>query len=435
VQCVRLLGVLSCAQPEFVVRRHQVEGAHVMSDFVMSDAVNSDSVASDSQTLPKLADSGTLAQAIVDSVAEPLVVLDSELRVVAASRSFCQAFKLARQDTEGRLLYDLGEGRWDIAELRLLLEKVLPEHGVVEGYEVEREFPSVGRRALRLSARRVRYDGNLNSSILLTMTDVTATRAVEREMNELTWQKEALLKEMRRRVGNSAALMAGILTLQAKAAPSDETRRHLQDAHRRVMSVAAAQDNLHVAGQIELIEIAPYLSRLCRALADSMIGEDGPISLQVQAAAGHMNSGQAVGIGLIVTELVLDALKHAFPAVTRADQIVVGFEIAGTDWKLSISDNGIGMAQEDAGPLGQESSSLCTSIVKTLAQQLQAEVEVATGPTGTSVSITHATAAGARAARKDKPARAAKGDAEVGRSGALHALSNGSGTGGNKFAA
>jgi chemotaxis protein methyltransferase CheR len=229
--------------------------------------------------------------------------------------------------------------------------------------------------------------------------------------------------------------MASILTLQAKTAPSEETRRYLEDAHKRVMSVAAVQDNLHVTGQIELIEIAPYLSRLCRALADSMIGEDGPISLQVQAAAGHMNSAQAVSIGLIVTELVLDVLRHAFPAATHAGQIVVGFEIAGSDWKLSISDNGIGMAQEDAGPPGQERSSLAASIVKTLAQQLQAEVEVATSPAGTSVSITHATAAAARAARQDRPARAAKRAAGVDRSEALHALQDGSGTGGNKFAA
>jgi two-component sensor histidine kinase len=403
-----------------------------MTRVVVSDATTSDSVMSDIQTFLGVEDASILALAIVDSVAEPLVVLDSDLRVVAASTSFYLAFKLDRQSTQGRLLYELGDGQWDIAELRMLLEKVLPEHGLVEGYEVEREFPSIGRRAVRMSARRVRHRGNLRSNILLTLTDVTEPRAMEREMQELMLQQEALLKEMRRRVGNSAAIMASILTLQAQTALSEETRRHLHDAHQRVMSVAAAQDNLHVAGQIELIEIAPYLSRLCRALADSMIGEDGPISLQAQAAAGHMNSGQAVSIGLIVTELVLDALRHAFPTVTRAGQIVVAFEIAGADWKLSISDNGIGMAQADAGPLGPERSGLGTSIVKTLAQQLQAEVEVVTGPTGTSVSITHVTAAGAR---KDRSARAPKRAAAVGLSGALHALSDESSTGGNKFAA
>jgi two-component sensor histidine kinase len=94
---------------------------------------------------------------------------------------------------------------------------------------------------------------------------------------------------------------------------------------------------------------------------------------------------------LLSTELVINALKHAFPAVTRAGQIVVAYEVAGTNWKLSISDNGIGVPEESTGRLGQKKSGLGTSIVKALSQQLEAQVEVLSGATGTTVSITHAT--------------------------------------------
>jgi two-component sensor histidine kinase len=377
----------------------------------MSDSVTSDCPASGSQSSPAVEDAGILAQAIIDTVDQPFVVLDDDLRVVTASRSFCLAFKLAREDARGRLLYDLGEGQWDIAELRTLLEKILPEHGLVEGFEVDRAFPGIGRRALRLSARRVPHQGNRRSNILLTMTDVTATLVMEQEMKELMWQKEVLLKEMRRRVANSATLIASILMLKAKTVPSEEMRQHLQDVHQRVMLVAAAQDNLHVAGQIGLIEIAPYLSRLCQALTDSMIGESRPLSLKVEGGGGHLNSAQAVSIGLIVTELVLNALKHAFPPATRAGQIAVAYEIAGIDWKLSVSDNGIGVSEDQAGPLGHERSDFGTSIVKALTQQLGARVEVLTGPTGTTVSVTHATFAhvsSAHAWRTDHVASAQK---------------------------
>ena len=397
-----------------------------MTRIVVSESAMPDSVMSDIQTFLGIEDASILALAIVDSVAEPLVVLDSDLRVVAASSSFYLAFQLDRESAQGRLVYELGEGQWDIAELRMLLEKVLPAHGVVEGYEVEREFPSVGRRAVRMSARSVRHRGNLRSNILLTLTDVTETRAMEREMQELMWQQEALLKEMRRRVANGAAIMANILMLQAKTAQSEEARQHLQDAHKRVMLVAAAQDNLHVAGQIGLIEIAPYLSRLCRALADSMVDESHPISLQVEAAPGHMSSAQAVSIGLIVTELVFDALKHDFSAVAEPAQIVVAYEIAGTGWTLTISDNGA--APADTELFGQERSSLGTNIVKALAQQLGAEVEVLGGPAGTTVSIAHATLATTHASRKDLAPRARA-------TGAPHAPSTGPGTGRSKFAA
>jgi two-component sensor histidine kinase len=346
---------------------------------------------SDIQTFLGVRDVGTLAQAIVDTVVEPLVVLDSDLRVVTARRSFYLTFQVNRQDTQGQLLYDLGDGQWDIPELRMFLERIAPEHGVMEGYEVDREFPGIGRRTMRLSARKVFYEGNSHTTILLAMDDVTKSRAMEREMKELMRQKELLLEEMQHRVANSLTIIASILLLKARTVQSDETRQHLRDAHKRIMSVAAVQDHLHVAGQIGSIAMAPYLSRLCESLAASMIGESRPISLQVRAAEGNVTSSQAVSIGLIVTELVINALKHAFPAATRDGQVVVAYELAGTNWKLSISDNGVGAPEESIGRLGQKKSGLGTSIVTALAQQLEAQVEVLSGPAGTTVSITHAT--------------------------------------------
>jgi chemotaxis protein methyltransferase CheR len=360
---------------------------------------------SDIQTFLGVRDVGVLAQAIVDTVADPLVVLDGDLRVVTASRSFYLTFGVNRQDTQGKLLYDLGEGQWDIAELRTLLEKILPQRGVVEGYEVEREFPGLGRRTMRLSAREVQ--GNSHSTILLTMADVTDARAMEQEMKELMWQKELLLAEMQHRVANSLTIIASILMLKARTVQSEESRQHLQDAHKRVLSVAAVQDHLHVAGPLGFIDISPYLSKLCGALADSVIGESRPISLKVECAGGQVTSRQAVSIGLMVTELVLNSLKHAFPVATQSGQIVVAHEMAGASWKLSIADNGIGVSEDDGTAQSKrKSTGLGTSIVKALAQQLEAEVKVSSGTAGTTVSITHGNLAAEVIPANDHPAPA-----------------------------
>ena len=89
-----------------------------------------------------------LAQAIVDTVREPLLVLDEDLRVVAASRSFYLTFRVNRQDTQGRMLYALGNGQWDIPALRELLEKIVPERGELDGYEVRHAFPDIGERVI-----------------------------------------------------------------------------------------------------------------------------------------------------------------------------------------------------------------------------------------------------------------------------------------------
>jgi two-component sensor histidine kinase len=340
-------------------------------------------------------DAGAFAQAIVDTVREPLLVLDKDLRVLAASRSFYLAFKVAKASTQGRLLYALGDGQWDIPRLRLLLEKIVPERGEMEDYEVEHEFPDIGRRTMLLNARKVFYEDNPHTTLLLGIEDVTERRALEREREELLRQKDALLREkdmlleeLQHRVANSLQIIAAIILLKSRTVTSEETRLHLQDAHNRVMSVAAVQQHLHVAGNGGSIEIEPYLSKLCESLTTSMISNDRPITLEVISDGGSVTSREAVSLGLIVTELVLNAVKHAFLNDKIDHRIIVAYDVAGTNWQLSIADNGVG---KPAGDFARANAGLGTSIVKALAQQLDARVEVSSGPQGTTVSVTHAT--------------------------------------------
>jgi PAS domain-containing protein len=92
-------------------------------------------------------DASVLARAIVDTVREPLVVLDEDIRIVAASRSFYRTFAISPGDTQGKLLYELGEGEWNTRKLRTLLERILPERGAMEDCEVQHKVPGVGRRS------------------------------------------------------------------------------------------------------------------------------------------------------------------------------------------------------------------------------------------------------------------------------------------------
>ena len=166
-------------------------------------------------------DGRALAQAIVDTVREPLLVLDKDLRVVAASRSFYLTFQVNRAETQGRLLYSLGDGQWDIPALRALLEKIVPDRDVMEAYEVEHEFPEIGQRVMLLNARKVFYEGNNHTTILLAIEDVTERHAAEREMQKLLNQKQLLLEEMRHRIANSLQIVASILLLKARTVQSE----------------------------------------------------------------------------------------------------------------------------------------------------------------------------------------------------------------------
>jgi two-component sensor histidine kinase len=337
--------------------------------------------------MDEITDGRTLAQAMVDTVRESLLVLDRDLRVVAASRSFYSTFHTTHGETVGRLIYDLGSGGWNNPALRELLERIIPEHGVMNHFEVEQEFPGIGKRTMLLNARKVFYQGDLNTTLLLAIEDISDRRAIERQLQGLSEQKDMLLSEMSHRVANSLQIIASILLLKARSVQSEETRGHLEDAHRRVMSVASLQQHLQATGKGEEVEIGSYLSKLCDTLTGSMVREKDSVALKVIADAGTATSEQAVSIGLIVTELVINALKHAFPVTMKSGAISVSYEIKGNDWKLSVSDNGVGMPKK----LDKKKAGLGTTLVKALAHQLQAQVETVTSDKGTVVSITHAT--------------------------------------------
>jgi two-component sensor histidine kinase len=189
---------------------------------------------------------------------------------------------------------------------------------------------------------------------------------------------------MQHRVANSLQIIASILLLKARTVQSEETRLHLQDAHQRVMSVATVQQQLHASGLNERIEIGPYLTKLCASLAESMIGDLRPLSIKVQATTGGAVSSEAVSLGLIVTELVINALKHGFQGEEQGE-ILVSYEVQDTGWRLSVSDNGSGPQEADGEP---PHSGLGTSIVEALAHQLRAMVQKTSGPQGTIVTVT-----------------------------------------------
>jgi chemotaxis protein methyltransferase CheR len=327
----------------------------------------------------------SLEEAIVDTVREPLIVLDENLRVVVASRSFYRAFAAARDDTEGRFLYELGNGQWNIPSLRQLLEEIIPHHTTIEEFEVDHDFPTLGRRTMLLNARKVFYEGNNSTSLLLAIEDVTGRRALEREKDELLRQKDLLLQEMNHRVNNSLQIIASILLLKAQTVQSDETRQHLQDAHERVMAVATVQEQLHPTPFGTEIEAKNYLTRLCESLAASMIVDGQPVALRVDAGEGSVTSEQAVSMGLIATELVINALKHAFPDGAKGE-ILVCFESTASAWRLAVSDDGVGISRRL--PDAPVKIGLGTSIVEALTRQLGGRVTTSAASPGTIVSVT-----------------------------------------------
>jgi PAS domain S-box-containing protein len=145
----------------------------------------------------EIQDAREFAENIVETVREPLVVLNGELKILTANQSFYQTFQVLPGDTIGQFIYDLGNRQWDIPKLRVLFEEILPHDTVLNGYEVEHNFNDIGRKTILLNARQI-YRENIGSHIiLLAMEDITKRKALEAEIQDAREYAENIVEAVR----------------------------------------------------------------------------------------------------------------------------------------------------------------------------------------------------------------------------------------------
>ena len=324
-----------------------------------------------------------LAHAVVTSSNAPILLLDGDMSVVAASNSFCRAFEIEPKTIVGLQIYALGNGEWDAPRLRSLLDLTVSGVVEIEVYEMDLMREGQPTRRLVLHAHRLDYSDAPDVRLILAVSDVTDARHAERLKDDLLREKAMLLQEIQHRVANSLQIIASVLMQSARRVHSAETRTHLFAAHERIMSVAAVQKQLAVSTLGDVI-LRPYFNQLCQSLGASMIRDHKHMSIEVHADESEAEPEASVSLGLIITELVINALKHAFPG-RRNGKILVHYASDGPSWTLSVSDDGVGMA---AGKQ-KAKAGLGTNIIKALAQQLHARIEVVDKDPGTSVSIIH----------------------------------------------
>ena len=326
----------------------------------------------------------SLAMALIESSKAPLLLLDDDVVIVGASSSFCNAFNLDPQTIANRRLADLGGGEWDVPQLNSLLLATISGAAEIDAYEMELVREGKATCRLILSAHKLDYFDTEKVRVVLAATDVTATRLAEKQKDDLIREKHVLLQELQHRVANSLQIIASVLMQSARRVQSEETRVHLHDAHSRVMSIATLQKQLAVT-QLTSVELRTYFADLCRSIAASMIDDPHRLTLDTIVDDTTTNSDVSVSMGLIITELVINAIKHAFAAHTTGGKITVSFASDDGAWLLTVSDNGCGM------PIGNDVAKpgLGTGIVEALSTQLEASVTVVDANPGTRVEVRH----------------------------------------------
>jgi two-component sensor histidine kinase len=281
-------------------------------------------------------------------------------------------------------LADLGEGEWNVPQLNSLLRATVSGIAAIDAYEMDLVRNDLPPRRLVLRAHRLDYSDADNIRIVLSVTDITEAQLAEKLKDDLVREKQILLRELQHRVANSLQIIASVLLQSARNVQSDETRIHLRDAHHRVMSVATLQRQL-AASRLGDVELRPYFTDLCKSIGASMIRDPARLSLTATVDDSAVPADISVSLGLIVTELVINALKHAFPGHEPSGKITVDYAAQGEGWTLAVGDNGVGMPADEA----DSKPGLGTGIVEALSRQLGGIVTVSDAKPGTMVSIVH----------------------------------------------
>jgi PAS domain S-box-containing protein len=319
---------------------------------------------------------------LVESVREGILVLEPDLTIRFANRSFCQTFAVAPEQTVGRKLYEIGDGQWDIPKLRASLEAIISGRNTIEAFEVEYVFPSIGRRVMELNARKVYRPRNKIQQILLAIEDVTERTRLEREHAAAHERIGILLQELTHRVKNSLQLIASMVWIEARSHKSSEGKAALERVSHRITALGHLYSKLSKADTVEAVDAAIYLDELCRDLIESVQKEgDTSVVLKTDIESELLPTDRAIPIGLIVNELVTNAVKYAFPGAAKGTVMVTLKRMPG-ELRLTVADDGQGLRdpkRADSGIGGR--------LVDGFAQQLGGQVERKSDSRGTTVQL------------------------------------------------
>ena len=316
-----------------------------------------------------------LTQCIVDTIRDPLVVLEDDMTIVTASRAFLTMFGITEAETQGRRISELGQRQWDVPALRHLMEKVLPENKPIENFEIEDDFLGLGRRVFNLNARKISQPDNHTHRMLLVFEDITDRKQRERDAQMLT-------NEISHRIKNNLQIIVGLMSFEARSTPAPYVQGY-KAMQARIGAIAQLYDVISQSSHGRTIAVDLYLREIAKTMSVSLLGPTSGIEIEVKAEALEIDPDRAVPFGLLVNELATNAIKHAFP--DGKGRVVLSVERAGDQIELTVADNGVGM-KEKASPkiLEKRGSDYVAIFVRQLGGTIIAS---GSGGTGTIVTI------------------------------------------------
>jgi two-component system CheB/CheR fusion protein len=310
----------------------------------------------------------TTAESIINTVREPLIVLDQDLRVVTVSRSFYEVFKVKSEETVGQLIYDLGNKQWDIPKLRELLETILPQKATFDNYEVEHTFATIGRRIMLLNARQIQKVLGKQRVILLAIEDITERKETENVMGKAHEELEALATELKRAAQVKTEFLAnmshelrtplnsingfsevlydetfGPLNVKQKQYVNNvlTSGKHLLLLINQILDMAKIE-----AGKVKLtlssLPMKSLLNEISLLVADMVSKKKIEMVLEIAEDMPNIEADE-----LKVREIIYNLLSNAVKYTPEGGKIGIRAEKADSEIEVVVWDTGVGIASEN----------------------------------------------------------------------------------------
>ncbi len=281
---------------------------------------------------------------IVETIRESLLVMDKQYNVLSANNHFLNTFKVSINETKGKLLYELGNGQWDIPELRRMMEEILPTNNPVLDYEVEHEFPHIGKKLMLLNAHRIELEGQYKDWILLAIEDITERRAIQQ-------RKDDFLSIASHELKTPLTTIVGYMQMMDRLMPEnatekfknvvEKTGRYVQRLNQlltELLDVSRIQ-----TGNIELHRELFDFDRMISETIEGMRGASPARKIELIGKAGISYNGDESHLVQVVSNLLSNAIKYS-----PADSIVTVRVTAISDFiKVSVTDKGMGISHDE----------------------------------------------------------------------------------------
>jgi len=286
------------------------------------------------------------AEAIVETVREPLIILDENLRIKTANKAFFDDFKVTKKETYNKLIFDIGNGQWDIPELKKLLKEILPKNSYFEGFEVTHKFEDIGTRTMILNARRIVLEGHKTELVLLAIEDNTHEKIIEKHKDDFIGIASHELKTPL----TSIKLFVQILQkhhentkdeksifMLDKAAKQIDRMEHMMASFLHVYSLQSGKLDLHKES-FNFDDLLTDILETFKYSAEShSIKRHGKIQKKIYADRERISQ--------VLINLITNAIKYS----PKANKVIVASKNTRSNLTISVQDFGMGIPKEQQG--------------------------------------------------------------------------------------